>query len=162
METSLISPHAIIGEGVQIGEFCIIEDGVEIGDYTVVKNYVELRRNTKIGKRCYVDSAFKSSGDVVVGDNCTLRYNAILARKVTVGSNVFIAPNVMTIYSSHKGEQIPGTVIEDDCFIGTAAVLNHGVKIVSGSVIGTMSFVTKDCLEKGIYTGIPAKLYKEL
>ena len=37
-------------------------------------------------------------------------------------------------------------------------VLQHGIKIV---LIGSMSFVNKDCLEEGKYVGIPAKILKE-
>jgi acetyltransferase-like isoleucine patch superfamily enzyme len=63
----------------------------------------------------------------------------------------------MTIYSTHTGEGIAGTLIEDGVFIGTAAVIGPGIKIVKDTVIGAMAYVSKNCTEKGIYVGIPAK-----
>ena len=87
----------------------------------------------------------------------TVRFGATIARKVTVGESVFISPNVMTIYTTPKGTSKGETIIGAGTFIGTAAVINSGVKIEKDIVIGAMTYVSKNCLEKGIYFGIPAK-----
>ena len=54
------------------------------------------------------------------------------------------------------------TVIGEKSFIGTNAVIGANVKICSGSVVGTLSFVNKDLTEPGIYVGTPVKMIKEL
>ena len=54
------------------------------------------------------------------------------------------------------------TIIRQNVKIGTNATINDGVEIVEGTVIGAKAFVTKDCIEPGIYVGIPAKLLKKL
>jgi maltose O-acetyltransferase len=93
----------------------------------------------------------------VIGNNVTLRFGSTIAREVFVEDDVFIAPNVMTIYSKHTGEKSTGTFIKKGSFIGTAAVLGPNVTIGEGVVIGAQSYVSKDCIDKGIYVGIPAR-----
>jgi len=53
------------------------------------------------------------------------------------------------------------TVIEDNVLIGSNATILP-VKIVSGSVVGAGSVVTKNCNIKAIYAGNPAKLIRKL
>ena len=153
-----IGENVLIGNNVRIGHHCIIDEGVVIGDNVVIENYVLLKQNTKIGKNTFVDSYVRSSGNNSIGNNVTLRYGATIARAVEVCDNVFISPNVMTIYVTHEGKQIVGTIIKDNAFIGTAAVIGPGITIGKGVVIGAMAYVSKSCIEKGTYVGVPAKL----
>lgn len=161
-EYCIIADDVKIGDNVTIGNYVHIQDGCCIGDNTKIEHYVLLKTRTIIGSDCYVDSYFKSSGNNRIGDRCTLRFNSTVAREVTVGNDVFISPNVMTIFSDHKGEKHPGTEIGDGCHIGTNAVIGPCVKIVAGAVVGSMAFVKDDINECGIYVGIPATLKKKL
>ena len=119
-----------------------------------------MKKGTRVGDRTFIDSYVRSSGDNRIGSDVTLRFGSTIARKVYVEDGVFIAPNVMTIYSKHTGEKGTGTYIGSKAFVGTATVLNSNVRIGSDVVIGAMSLVTKDCLDKGVYCGIPAKKIK--
>lgn len=152
---------AVIGDRVRIGHHCVL-GAVELGDETHVRSFVELRDHTQVGRKCYVDSGVKSSGDVIVGDEVTVRYDAILARGVEVGSRSFIAPQVMTINLDHEGNEIGGAKIGAGCHIGTAAVLHPGITIAPHVVIGAKSLVTKSCEQPGIYVGIPAQFKRPL
>jgi len=160
--TNLIHKSVIYGKNCKIGDFCVIEEGCEVGDNVDMQNYVLLKKGTKIGNDCYVDSYFRSSGDNEIGNNVTLRFGSTIARKVFVGDNVFISPNVMTVYSLPDGTKSALTLIKKGAFIGTAAVLGPNVTISEGSIIGANAFVNKDCLEKGIYVGNPARKIKSL
>ena len=139
----------------------VIEDGVEIGDNTIIKNYVELRKNTKIGKNCYIDSRVSTSGNCEVGDNVTLRYDSILARGCKVGDNTYICPRVMTNNLNTGKTQIGGAHIGSNCFIGTNTVFQHGVKVGDNVVTGAMSFINKDIPNNEIWIGSPAKFLKK-
>ena len=144
------------GKNCNIGCFCVIEEDVIVGDNVDIQNYVLLKKGTRIGNNCYVDSYFRSSGDNVIGNNVTLRFGSTIARKVFVEDDVFIAPNVMTVYSLPDGSVSKGTFIKKGAFIGTAAVLAPNITIGEGVIIGTNSFVNKDCFG-GVYAGNPAK-----
>jgi UDP-2-acetamido-3-amino-2,3-dideoxy-glucuronate N-acetyltransferase len=150
------------GENFSMGNYCIIEEGCDVGDNVRLDHFVLLKKGTKIGNNVYIDSYVKSSGSNKIGSNVTLRFNSTIARDVTIEDNVFISPNVMTIFSDHKGIPHPGTIIGKGCHIGTNAVVNHGVKIAPGTVVGAMSLVSKDITVPGIYVGIPATKIKDL
>lgn len=152
-----IHPSFVHGENLKLGRHIIIEEGCEVGDNVSIGNFVLLNKNTKIGSNVKIDHYVRSSGHNWIGNNVTLRYGSTIAREVTIEDNVFLSPNVMTIYLTHKGEKKGGTTIREGAFIGTNAVLGANVEIGKGVVIGAMSLVTKDCLEPGIYIGIPAR-----
>ena len=140
----------------------MIEEDVIVGENVQIENYVLLKKGTRIGNNCYVDSYFRSSGDNYIGNNVTLRFGSTIARRVYVDDDVFISPNVMTVYSLPNGEQSTGTYIFKGAFIGTAAVLAPNIKICAGSIVGANTFVNKSIEEKGIYAGNPAKLIRKL
>ena len=49
-------------------------------------------------------------------------------------------------------------VIEDDCWIGSNAVIVAGVRVGQGSIIAAGAVVTKDVPQYAIVTGVPAKV----
>ena len=154
---SIIEEGAVIGNNVTIGNYTVIHDGVEIGDNTVVKDYVELRAGTKIGANCYIDSRVSSSGNCTVEDDVVLRYDSIIARGCHIGKGSYICPRVMTNNLNTHNEAIGGAKVGKNVFVGTNSVLHYGITIGDDAVIGSMSFVNKDCDAKGTYIGIPAK-----
>jgi UDP-2-acetamido-3-amino-2,3-dideoxy-glucuronate N-acetyltransferase len=155
---NIIHESFIHGTNFKIGNFCVIEEGVCVGNNVTIGNYVLLKKGTFVEDNVFIDSYVRSSGDNSICKGSTIRFGATIARNVVVGNNVFISPNVMTIYTTHEGKKEKKmTVIADEAFIGTAAVIGPGITIGKKVVIGAMTYVTKDCLEKGIYFGIPAK-----
>lgn len=160
--TNLIHESFLYGKNFKIGDYCIIEEGCIVGSNVDMQNHVLLKKNTVIGDNCYVDSYFRSSGDNEIGNGVTLRFGSTIARKVFVRDNVFISPNVMTVYSLPDGTKSAATVIGEDCFIGTAAVLAPNITIKAGAIVGANSFVNKSILERAIYAGNPAKQIRKL
>ena len=158
--SNVIHPSFKHGKNFTIGNFCTIEEGVEVGDNVSIGHYVLLKKGTKVGQDVFIDSYVRSSGNNYIGDNVTLRYGATIAKEVTIRNGAFISPNVMTIYSTHSREAISGTEIGEEAYIGTAAVLGPGVKIGSKVVVGAMSYANCDCLDSGVYVGVPAKKKK--
>ena len=144
------------GKNFKMGEFCVIEKDVWVGNDVTIKNFVELRAGTVINDDVYIDSYVRSSGQNVIGNNVILRFGCTIARMVSIQDGTFIAPNVMTIYDENKGV----TTIGKNCKIYTGAVIGAGVIIGNDVTIGAQAFVNKNCLEPGIYIGVPARLYK--
>lgn len=153
---SIVDADVVLGENVTIGNFCVIHSGVSIGKNTIVKDYVELRAGTKIGEDCIIDSRVSSSGNCTIGNNVTLRYDTIIARGCEIGDFSYVCPRVMTNNLDTGGHQIGGAKVGKNCFIGTNAVLQHGIVIGENAIIGSMSFVNKDCEANSTYIGIPA------
>jgi len=159
---NVVDGSFVHGDGFRIGEFNRIHENVRVGDDVTIRNFIELRPGTVIGDGCYIDSGVKSSGQNRIGNNVVIRYDTILAREVTVEDDVFISPQVTTVYKTHERKAVGGILIGRGAFIGTNATLMEGVRIGSYVVIGAKALVTRDCLERGVYTGIPARLRRRI
>ena len=68
----------------------------------------------------------------------------------------------MTIFTTHEGKESYETRIGRKAFIGTNAVIGPNITIGPGIVIEALACVSRDCLEPGIYVGVPAKRYKRV
>ena len=143
------------GKNLNIGWFCLIEEDVVVGDDVTIKDRVLLKRGTVNGT--FVDFGVISSGDNHIGNNVTLRYNAIVARKMHIEDEVFVSANVMNVFITHEVKHSSGTRIGTKAFIGANAVLGPDITIGPDVVIGALAYVPKDCLEPGTYVGVPAK-----
>ena len=161
-----VDPSFKYGKNLEIGKFNHIHEGVTVGDNVKIMSHVELRKETVIGNNCYLDSGVKSSGQNLVGDRVTLRYDTILARGVIVEDDIFISPQLMTENLNHRGEEIGGAHIgtgkwdretEYRVFVGTNVTLVAGIEVCSGTIIGSKANVRKSITEPGIYIGNPAR-----
>lgn len=129
----------------------------------------------KAGKNCVVEQPlFCTYGyNTTVGDNFFLNVNGKLmdSGKITIGNNVFIAPNVCIITEEHAmdvKQRIQGleythpVTIGDNVWICAGALVLPGVTIGEGSVIGAGSVVTKDIPAHCLAVGNPCKVIRKL
>jgi chloramphenicol O-acetyltransferase type B len=86
-----------------------------------------------------------------------------------IGSSVLLAPRVAfigrhdhridlvgsTIWDSPRGTNLP-VIVEDDVWIGFAAVVLSGVTVGKGSVVAAGAVVTRDVPPNSIVAGVPA------
>ena len=111
--------------------------------------------------------------NIEVGDNFFANYNFVVldGAKVTIGDNVFIAPNVALYTATHpldsarrnQGlEFAKPIVIESDVWIGGGVQVCPGVVIGRGAVIGAGSVVTKDVESYTVVAGNPAKVIRKI
>ncbi|NBK98960.1 MAG: acetyltransferase [Erysipelotrichia bacterium] len=150
--------------------------------------YVRGRRYMNLGKRlttgvgCRLD-AFPSEPKVVlhVGNDVQINdyvhigaiHSVTIKDRVLIASKVFITDHNHGSYGSdaiHTSPLIPpiervlssaAVLIEEDVWIGEFVSILPGVTIGKGSIIGTMSVVTKDIPPYSIALGSPAKVIKQ-
>jgi acetyltransferase-like isoleucine patch superfamily enzyme len=73
--------------------------------------------------------------------------------KITIGKNVWIAPNVGLITSNHDVKNLSNhqtgkdIIINDNCWIGMNAVILPGVELGKGTIVGAGAVVTKSFIE---------------
>jgi len=60
-----------------------------------------------------------------------------------------------------RGINLP-VVIEEDCWLGTGAIVLPGVRIGRGSIIGAGAVVTKDIPPLSVAIGIPARVVRQV
>ena len=111
--------------------------------------------------------------NIEVGNNFYANHNLIVldAAKVTIGHNVFIAPNcgIYTAYhpteieERNKGLEYASPVkIGNNVWIGGNVVILPGVTIGDNCTIGAGSVVTKDIPASSIAYGNPCKVARTL
>lgn len=129
----------------------------------------------KAGDNCVVEQPlFCTYGyNTEVGDNFFLNVNCKLmdSGKITIGNNVFIAPNVCIITEEHAmdvRQRLAGLEythpvnIGDNVWICAGAIILPGVTISENSVIGAGSVVTKDIPPNSLAVGNPCKIIRTL
>lgn len=110
--------------------------GVPVGEGTAIYRNVRLGRGGK--------------DPIEIGANCTLTGCTILGHDASTNLAMGIAPGKPSM-------NIP-VIIEDDCFIGLAAVVLMGVRVGKGAIIGAGAIVTKDVPAGMVVGGNPAKV----
>jgi UDP-3-O-[3-hydroxymyristoyl] glucosamine N-acyltransferase len=178
MNSNIIASDFIHGKNFNIGAFTIIEKGCKVGDNVTIESYTILHKNTVvandtfIGSYCEIGENLSIGSNVIIqgrnrtgnfcriDDNVTIKYGAILTSKVLLKKNAFLGPNVITLGSTHKREEVHGTIIGENSYIGAGSKIAGGVKISDNITVGAISFVNKDLTTEGIYVGIPAKIIK--
>jgi carbonic anhydrase/acetyltransferase-like protein (isoleucine patch superfamily) len=133
-----------------------------------------------LGKNCFLAPNATLCGDVVMGDDCSIWFNAVirgdvnsirmgnkvnvqdgavihctyLKSKTEIGNNVSIGHNAI----------VHGCVIEDDVLVGMGSIIMDHAKIGSNSIIAAGAVVLENTIvEPGsIYAGVPAKKIKDI
>ena len=117
-------------------------------------------KSPQIGEDVYLAENATVVGDVVMGNQCSVWFNAVIrgdVHYIRIGNKVNIQDGAVI----HCTYQKHPTEIGDNVSIGSNATILP-VSICSNVVIGAGSVVTKNIIKPGVYTGNPAKLLKTL
>ena len=133
-----------------------------IGEGTRIWQFAVVLRGARIGANCNVCAQTFIEGDVVVGDNVTIKCGVQLWDGLRVGNNVFIAPNVtfcndLHPISGNRSFRKLQTIVEDGVSIGANATILPGVRLGKGCVVGAGAVVTKNIPPNVTVAGNPAK-----
>lgn len=132
------------------------------------------------GTNCYITENATVVGEVTMGDNCSVWFNAVVrgdvnsikignntniqdgaiihctyqTAKTVIGNNVSIAHNAI----------VHGCTVHDNVLIGMGAIVMDNVVVHSGSIIAAGAVVLEDTVVEpnSIYAGTPAKKIKEV
>jgi carbonic anhydrase/acetyltransferase-like protein (isoleucine patch superfamily) len=132
------------------------------------------------GNDCYIAPNATIVGDVVMGDNCSIWFNAVLRGDVNIirmGNKVNVQDGAIIHCTYQKAGTIIGNnvsighnaivhgcVIEDNVLIGMGAIVMDHARVGSNSIIAAGAVVLENTeIEAGsIYAGVPAKKVKEI
>ena len=123
---------------------------------------------SKFGKNVFIGPFVEIQKNTVIGDNTRVQSHSFICEKVTIGKNCFVGHGVMFTNDDLKKGKVTRdpklfkkTKLGNNIVIGSNTTLLP-VSIVSGTVIGAGSTVTKNINTKGIYAGTPAKLLRKI
>jgi len=140
-----------------------------------------VRGNTpKFGFNCFLADNATIVGEVEMGDNCTVWFNAVVrgdVHSIVIGNNTNIQDGAVIHGTYQKANTVIGNnvsiahnaivhgcTIEDNVLIGMGAIVMDGAVIGSNSVIAAGAVVLPGTtVESGsIYAGMPAKRIKDI
>ena len=132
------------------------------------------------GKECFIAPNCTIVGDVVMGDDCSVWFNAVVRgdvnsirlgnrvnvqdgavihctyqrSKTVIGNNVSIGHNAI----------VHGCTVHDDVLIGMGAVVMDGAVVESNTIIAAGAVVLEGthCTGGSIWAGVPAKKVKDI
>lgn len=134
----------------------------------------------KFGKNCFFAENATIVGEVEMGDNCSVWFNAVVrgdVHYIKIGDNVNIqdgaiihctyqkAPvNIGNNVSIAHNAIIHGCTIHDHVLVGMGSIIMDGAIIESNSIVAAGALIAKDTVvESGsIYAGVPAKKIKSI
>ena len=137
-------------------------------------------KSPKFGKNVYLAENCTVVGEVEIGDNCSIWFNAVIrgdVHYIKIGEKVNIQDGAVVhcTYKKHPTEIgnnvsighnaiVHGCTIKDNVLIGMGAIVMDNVEIESNTIVAAGSVVLQNSrLESGsIYAGIPAKKVKSL
>lgn len=129
----------------------------------------------KTGENFVIEAPFHCDYgfNISLGENFYANVNLVIldCTKVTIGDNVFIAPNVHICCAGHpldaerrnKGlEYAYPVTIEDNVWIGAGAQILPGVTVGQGSVIAAGAIVNRDVPAMTLVAGNPARVIRKI
>lgn len=134
----------------------------------------------RFGQNCFLADNATVVGEVVMGDNCTVWFNAVVrgdVHSITIGNNTNIQDGAVIHCTYQKAKTVIGSnvsiahnaivhgcTVEDNVLIGMGAIIMDDAVIGSNSVIAAGAVVLAGTqVEPGsIYAGMPAKKVKDI
>ncbi|MEI7980573.1 MAG: gamma carbonic anhydrase family protein [Bacteroidota bacterium] len=133
-----------------------------------------------IGNHCFLADNATLTGDVVIGDDCSVWFNAVIrgdVHRIRIGNNVNIQDGAIIHCTYQKAPVtignnvsiahnaiIHGCTIHDNVLIGMGAIVMDGAVIHSNSIVGAGALITAGTVvESGsVWAGLPAKKVKDI
>ena len=128
----------------------------------------------KWGRDCYFSENATIVGEVTMGDECSIWFNAVVrgdVAPITIGDRTLIGPNCQLVTPNHPIDYMERRkpvetgfpiTIGEDCWLGAGVIVCPGVTIGNRCVIGAGSVVVKDIPDDSMAVGNPARVIRKL
>lgn len=135
-----------------------------------------LGHHPKIASSAFVEDSAQIIGDVVIGEDSSVWFNAVVrgdVHSIRIGRQSNIQD--LCVLHGYKGRfpvivgdrvtvghsvNLHGCVIEDNCMIGIGAIVLNGARVGAGSIIAAGALVPEGAIVPpgSLYMGVPARL----
>ena len=137
----------------------------DIGEGSKVWQYSVVLTGAKIGENCNICAHTLIEGDVIIGNNVTVKSGVFLWDGISLESDVFIGPNAT--FTNDKmprskcyPEAFLRTLVKRGASVGANATILPGICIGKKAMVGAGAVVTKDVPDYAVVVGNPAKVIK--
>ncbi|HVY74424.1 MAG TPA: gamma carbonic anhydrase family protein [Puia sp.] len=132
------------------------------------------------GKNVYLAPNCTVVGDVVMGDDCSVWFNAVVrgdVNKIRIGNKVNIQDGCIIHCTFQKAGTtignnvsighnaiVHGCILHDNALVGMGSIIMDGAEVGSNSIIAAGAVVLENTkIEQGvIYGGVPARKIKDI
>jgi gamma-carbonic anhydrase len=132
------------------------------------------------GSNCFLADNATVTGDVVMGDDCSVWFNAVVrgdVHSIRIGNNVNIQDGAIIHCTYQKAPVsignnvsiahnaiVHGCTIHDNVLIGMGAIVMDGAVIKSNSIVGAGALVKEGTVvESGsVWAGVPAEKIRDI
>lgn len=139
-----------------------------------------LAHTPQIGNDTYLAETATIIGDVIMGEQCSIWFNAVIrgdVNSIRMGNKVNVQDNVMLHCTYEKfpltiGNNVSighnaivhGCTVKDNVLIGMGSIVMDDCLIEENSIVGSGSVVTQGTHIKSgeVWAGIPAKKIKDI
>ncbi len=137
-------------------------------------------KHPQIPEDCYVSENATIVGDVIMGSQCSVWFNAVIrgdVHYIKIGDKVNVQDGAVIHATYEKSPTnignnvsighnaiVHGCTIEDNVLIGMGSIVMDDCVVESNSIIAAGAVVTKNTIvESGsVYAGVPAKKVKDI
>lgn len=134
----------------------------------------------QIGENCYLAENATIVGDVIMGEGCSIWFNAVLrgdVNSIRIGNHVNIQDGAVlhTLYQKSVIEigdyvsvghnvTIHGATVKDYALIGMGATVLDGAVVGEGAIVAAGALVLSNTIiePNTIWAGVPAKFVKKV
>jgi len=142
-----------------------VHGSVQIKEGTRIWQFSVILEKATLGSNCNICAHTLIEGDVIIGDNVTIKSGVFLWNGLRIADNVFIGPNAtftndMFPRSKIYPSSFPNTYINESATIGANATILPGIIIGKGAMVGAGAVVNKDVPDFAVVVGNPAKILR--
>jgi carbonic anhydrase/acetyltransferase-like protein (isoleucine patch superfamily) len=137
-------------------------------------------KSPQMGERCFIAPNATIVGDVIMGQDCSVWFNAVIrgdVNSIRMGDKVNVQDGAVIHCTFEKTQAIIGNnvsighnaivhgcVIENNVLIGMGAIVMDCARVGSNSIVAAGAVVLENTvIEPGsIYAGVPAKKVKDI
>ncbi|HEY9364978.1 MAG TPA: gamma carbonic anhydrase family protein [Chitinophagaceae bacterium] len=137
-------------------------------------------KHPEMGNNCFIAPNATIVGDVVIGDDCSIWFNAIVrgdVNKIRIGNKVNIQDGAVIHCTYQRSEThignnvsighnaiVHGCTLYDNVLVGMGAIIMDKAVVESNTIIAAGAVILEGtiCKAGSIYAGVPAKKVKDI
>jgi acetyltransferase-like isoleucine patch superfamily enzyme len=154
-----------ISSGCRIGNQCIVRsnsiiyEGVTVGDEVEIGHGTLIRESVNVGRSTRIGSHTVVDGYVKIGEKVSIQTGCYLSPGTIVEDDVFLGPYTTVLNDKYPPSgKLIGARICRGSIIGAGAMILPGVVVGEGAVIAAGSLVTRDIKPYSVAKGRPARI----
>ena len=149
---------------LKIHPSAVVDEGSFIGGGTAIWHFSHICSGAVIGKNCSIGQNVLVADKAILGNGVKIQNNVAIYGGITVEDDVFLGPSCVLTNVTNPRSQVSRKTLYEKTLIRRGATIGANATIVCGITLGRYCFigagavVTKDVPDYGLVLGNPGKL----